>query len=179
VAPAPSASSAIPSAVSDALRKQQAEIEKLTKEVSTLRFRLSMVGTEHDSAEFDPTNSQFQRIDSDLGIFFVSVQDVKPFGDGVRVRLHIGNPTAASYAGLKLQISYGARSPKEDEDAKAWESWYSTIKEKEESITSTIASGSWNPNYVTLPAIVPERFGYLRISLNADQLSLRAGESKD
>lgn len=55
---------------------------------------------------FSPMDEGFQRIDAGLHSFAVSVEDVVPYGDGVNVRLDLGNPSTASYSGLKLLLRY-------------------------------------------------------------------------
>ena len=130
----------------------------------------------HDLAEFDPAEKRFQRVDSQLQTFYVSVQDVKPYGDGQRIVLHIGNPSSASFNNIGFKIKWASRPPELSE--KNWiikfREWGKTKKEKEVTITESLNAGSWSRTVVTIAPAKAEQFGWLEISeLDTPQTELR------
>lgn len=132
---------------------------------------------QYKTATFDPTDGSFQRLDpaDGYGSFAVSVQDVRPFGDGVRVTLNLGNPWFISYNNVELKVTYAPRIPDlEDANfAEAYDGWEKTKKTKEETVLKKLEPGSWNPVQVTLPGIKADQFGYMEVSVETASISLR------
>jgi hypothetical protein len=142
-----------------------------------LQSTIDLLKSSYSAAEFDPTDSSFQRLDaiSGVGSFAVSVNDVRDFGDGVRVFVRLGNMTAATIVGATLKLTYGPRKP-------AWEAspeysarldeWKANLKEKDEVINANLRPGSWNPVTVTLPDLDQKNFGYLQMKIETKTISL-------
>lgn len=160
------------------LEAQLAGELKKREELDTRVFRLEMANrlrdTRYQSASFDPSEDGFQRIDTDLGIFAVSLQDMKPYGDGTRLTINLGNPAAASFSNVKLSLRYGPKLPNFDDPdfadkaAKA----KSAEKTKEQELLKTVQGGSWNPNSITLPGVKPEELGFVEVRLSTSQVFL-------
>jgi|ERR1035438_8670424 hypothetical protein len=123
----------------------------------------------YQTAELDPSEPKFQRIDTDVGSFAASVDDVSPFGDGVKVKISLGNLSSASASGVSLHLTYGPRQTSGDDPTE----WLKKLQIKDADITTALLPGSWNPVPVVLPGIDPKQFGYLAISMNVKTISLR------
>ena len=116
--------------VLEACDKGKGEAEKILKletEVSSLSGRIQQVESDvfglqirtdlYEWAEFDPAASRgYGRVDSVGGLFLVSLENVQPYLDGVRVTLEIGNVQSASYSGFTIESRYGKRFPKYNKD---------------------------------------------------------------
>lgn len=163
----------------------QARVEQLEQMIQTTRetatqLQIDVANLEQrvaqKSAAFDPADSAFQRIDSvdGYGTFAVSVQDVRPFGDGVQVTLHLGNPWNVDYDDAKLTVKYGPRVPdlSAPKPAEAISEWKKSLKTKEHTVTQRLSGGSWNPVKVTLPNIKAEQFGFLEVSIETERIYL-------
>src|SRR5258708_284503 len=147
------------------------KVRALEKSVYDERIERLRTQYRYQHAEFDPTDSKFQRVDSDVSTFAVSVEDVAPFGDGVRVKLYLGNLSSATISGVTLSIEYGSRKPKDGDDD-ATNKWYADMKTKDADITNQLLPGSWNPVSIVLPGIEPKNFGYMVLSIDHKTLSL-------
>jgi len=125
--------------------------------------------------EFDPSSTSYRRVDGDLGIFAVAISDVRPFADGVRVTLKLGNPSSMTYSGATLTLEYGPRAPSSDPTGPpdAAVAWLGALQQRTEKITTTLAPGRWNPVQITLPKIEAKDFGYLSVSIETDEIILR------
>ena len=124
---------------------------------------------QYNSVTLDPLNpKQYARVNSSSGFFLVSLQNVEPYLDGVKVRLNIGNPLSATYGGFKIKAKWGPKwnrvSVKE---------WQSALREKELSFTDSLESGRWNGVELILSPATPEDFGHLEIAIETDTVSLR------
>src|ERR1022692_3175117 len=73
----------------------EARVLDMSNQLTAHTIRINSLDEQWTTAEFDPTDSSYQRVDAKPGIgsFAISVQDVQPFGDGVRVKLNLGNPS--------------------------------------------------------------------------------------
>ena len=157
----------------DALAAKVAGLEERLETVSKIANRadigVSSLKSRHQEAEIDPSDPKFQRIDIDVGSFALSVADVTPFGDGVKVKMKLGNLTSASVSDVTLHLTYGPRLGESDD----FTAWSEKLKSKDAAILTTLLPGSWNPVSVVLPGIEPKNFGYISISMDATTIALR------
>lgn len=124
---------------------------------------------QYNSASFDLSSTQgYLRINSSSGYFLVSLQNVEPYLDGVKVHIHIGNPMFVTYNGFKLKAIWGAKLNLTD----GQDGWRSSLKDKEISFTETLRPGCWNKINFVLSPIEPKNFGYLELSIQTDNISL-------
>jgi Protein of unknown function (DUF3251) len=160
------------------LREQVGELEKqygeLQKELETQKITQQFLDHQYATASFDPAADQgFVRLDTELGPFAVSLEDVRPFADGLRVRLHVGNLTSATIVGASLKAKWGPRLPQNaTADFTHYEAWHSSLKEQEVRISKNLEPGRWNNVTLALPGTKPEDFGHLELSMETEQISL-------
>ncbi|MFZ5563807.1 MAG: DUF3251 domain-containing protein [Thermodesulfobacteriota bacterium] len=151
--------------------EQQAHIEELEKKVKELEtsvLLLELTKNTYDIASFDPAADEgFQRIDTSVGTFAVSVEEVKPQADGVKVRLNVGNLTSATVSGGTFTIKWGPRRGDSD-----YPEWQRNLSEKEQKFTDDLRPGTWNPVTLTLPGLPPDKFGYLQLGMKTSQIKL-------
>ncbi len=152
-------------------------LEKKVDELDTDIFVLKLDQEKFSSAAFDPAEGKgYQRIETTSGTFLVTLQDVSPHLDGVKLVLNIGNIQYATYSGFKLKVKYGRRYPKYDEkdtpeERKNKRELYTKSKrEKEENFTKTLKPATWNSVSVFLPDIKPTDFGYANISITTNSV---------
>jgi hypothetical protein len=192
----PNAGKVAPASQSDELQKVQAQLELMQSRVAELSQTviehagdIAVAKSEAESAlnqfsegEFDPTDSKFQRIDAGAGVgsFAVSVEDVRQFGDGVRVRINLGNLTTARIAGAKLSLEYGPRKPVfgGQDYAQKRSLWEQAIQKREQDVLDRLIPGSWNPVSVVLPQIEEKNFGYLKVSIETKTIELTTGRQR-
>jgi hypothetical protein len=154
----------------------ESRLQKLSSTVADHTNRINTINEQWTTAEFDPTDSTYQRIDSKPGIgsFAVSVEDVQSFGDGVRLRLNLGNPSSAVVSGVGLKLKYGPRVPDYSDPnfSDLYTAWTNSLQSKEEKLTADLRPGAWNPITVTLPKIDAKNFGYLEVGISNSSVSL-------
>lgn len=176
--PPPGSQAVAPDAAS--LAKRLSKLEKEVNELSMRVLKNEMTSALDDmrftSAEFDPSESKFQRIDTSLGSFAVSIQNVEPFADGIRVTLNLGNLSSARFNGATLNLRYGARNNIQVTDADSsskFSAWFASLQSKDIDITDSLLPGNWNPVEIVLPSIEPKEFGYLEVKIKTNTISLR------
>jgi len=158
------------------VNRLESTVEDNAASIAGINARLNVDESQWSSADFDPMQPGFERIDalSGIGIFAVSVQDVRPFGDGVRVKLGLGNLLTATISGVSLKIKYGPREPSltDPNFAIDFSKWQRAVQSESEGLTASLRPGSWNPVYINLPGIKPQNFGYISISISTKEIVL-------
>ncbi|MDA8227932.1 MAG: DUF3251 domain-containing protein [Desulfitobacterium hafniense] len=162
---------------SSPVEDQAKTIADLTKKVTDLENQINLIhiSEETKGRALDLSgNAGFMKIETDLGMFFVSVKQVEPYLDGVQVTLSIGNPMNATFNGLKMKIEYGTHNALDfsANGTDKYNQWKKTLKEKSIDLNTEIKPGTWNTAKFTIPAISPNDFGYLCVEINSDSVSL-------
>ena len=124
---------------------------------------------EHDYAVFNPASSGYARIDTTSGTFLVVVTDFKPYANGYRLGLKVGNPSAARYSDAKLKLKWG--KPWDAKIQPSSEEWEKSLHQAETAIRE-LRPATWNRASVVLSPAVAEDTGYVQISMVTDQVIL-------
>ena len=155
----------------DAIEQQQ---RTMKGEVVALRAQRQLEESQYKSAEFDPAEPGFQRIDANYGSFAVSLGDVRQFADSVKVRLDIGNLSSATFTGVKLILRYGPRPPEFGAThwSERYNAWQTGLKSREQTLVESIRPANWNPVQIVLPGIEEKQFGYLEVKIETTVIQL-------
>ncbi|WP_374990364.1 DUF3251 domain-containing protein [Sphingosinicella sp. LHD-64] len=147
------------------------DVAILRREVAELRGQVSRLESEsYRSAQLTPGSSGFVDIGSTIGTLTVSLQDVRPYANGSRVRLRSGNPTRATINRGELRITYGKT---DQSGAPTGEPRTMTL-----ALTDELEEGGWTAINVNLEGVPPSDLGYLRLTeIIATSISLRSENS--
>jgi flagellin-like hook-associated protein FlgL len=161
-----------------ALRRELREIEAKLSKIEMQEFTTQFMLDQFSSASFDPAvNEGFSRLDTSVGSFAVSLQEVGPYADGVKLRFHVGNLTTATINGATFKVQWGPRMPEmaaEDSFTRygeRYKEWRKALREKEITVTKDLKPGTWNNVTIMLPA-KPNELGHIRLSMQTDRISL-------
>lgn len=148
--------------LSEQLDKQRQDIDSHAGAITVLQSQVA----NYSEVVLDPAQRGFGRVDANVGTFAVSLSDVQPFADGVRVRLELGNLSSATFGGTTtLNLKYGRRKPERWQD---WAAWNASLREKKEAVTERLLPDHWNPVHVVLPGIEAKDFGYLEVGISTE-----------
>ena len=157
----------------------EAQISALEKEVVSLESRASvleyLVGKKqdrYDSVTLDTSSRAFKRLDTDIGSFLVSLEDVTPYLNGYKLSLSIGNPSGGTVSGIKVKAKWSTQYDWGKYDADSYKAWESKIHEQEVSLTQAMKAGSWNKVELILVPASSQELGYLEISMDAQTVVL-------
>lgn len=101
-------------------------------------------------------------------MFLISLHEIKPYLDGCKVAINIGNPTNVLYSGFKAKVKWGKRW----EEGINYDDWVKQLREKEESFTEELKPGWWNKAVVTVSPAKPDQLGYLEFSIETNNAKL-------
>ncbi len=135
--------------------EQKITLEQLDKRLRELE--LSDIYKDFDKIAFIPlSEKKFQIINSSIGAVAFLVEDVKPYANGVSLKIVIGNPINTTISDVKFKIDFGQLSEKNIPIAEL-------EKTKDIVLINSLKKGSWNKEEIILPGIQPEKLGYIRI----------------
>lgn len=150
------------------VQKSLERIEQTISEIETRVATLEFSKDPYESAVFYPSSKGYQRIDTNCGYFLVSLNEIKPYADGCKVILHVGNPSMVTYSGFILKAKWGKRFEKGEK----FIDWVNSLKEKEEKFTQELSPGRWNKIELIVSPAKPEQVSYLKVSMETDVVSL-------
>jgi len=147
--------------------KLTADVEKLQSEVLSLQFENALLSGAGKTATLSVTEKGYSVAQMDIGSVTLAVKDVSPYANGVKIKLNIGNPTSATFPGLKLDVVWANAAP----GTKNYDP--STRQTKEISIPGEIKPGMWNTEEIVLAPAKPDQIDYLTIKPSAPSVILR------
>jgi len=149
------------------------ERDKCNNEIVGLKMRLWSLESAHQSITLDLASRNFGRLDTDTGMFLVSVQDASPYLDGYKLSLEIGNPFAATYKDFTLKVKWNKTYDWAKYTDESYAKWDKTTREKEISFTTSLEAGRWNKVDLILPSTAGDELGYFVLSMDTKIVSLK------
>jgi hypothetical protein len=117
---------------------------------------------------FDKKSKGFQRLDTDLGPFLISLAGINKYQNEYELSLNIGNPSMFEIPGFVLHVSWGkAFNPS---GGVAYEDWQKSLKWREEKLREHLKAGRWNKIEISLGPAQPEELEYIRIGMVVDNI---------
>jgi hypothetical protein len=160
----------------------------LENEVTAIIKTMSSKANAAAPAVMNPAEKGYGIARNEYGVFPVLVEDAQPYLDGYKVRLRIGNLTAATITGVSLEITYGLREPdfpvgnqrlSPTEVLKARQDYVEHLAQnlKQQRTLSVNAENdflpaSWNIVDVVISPAKPEELGRLAIMVKATGMIL-------
>ncbi len=142
------------------------QITKLEKEIEVLKSAIAELKQDRSWDEFvkslestaylTPGAGGYSVIQCDLGRMTVQLNDVKPYANGSKITLRIGNLTTATVNGAKAKIEWGSVNEKGipiNESA----------KNRDFNFNKPLRPGTWNHVTVILEGVPPVQLGFVRI----------------
>lgn len=151
--------------------KQEIKQIKETQKVDSAAFIELLAEQPYTSCWLDPTAKGFQRLDTLHGSFLIVCKDVKPYLNGYKITINIGNLSTAQYNGFSLKIKYCKKTIETAGGSRPSE-WYESMREKNVSFNDDLNPGSWNTVEFVISPAKAEDIGCLKLSMETKRLSL-------
>lgn len=145
-----------------------ADLEKRIKELANGRFRsdLRLNELENGSASVSTETRKYGILRNQHGNFTVLANDPRPFLDGYKVRLEIGNFTSVQFNGGKIHVwwsrPYDKKVPDQDME----------FRDKVFDVTNVFRSGAYTAVDVALTPAKADSVKSLLVGLEFDNVSL-------
>lgn len=152
------------------LRAQVDSLSKMLQYVSSQVFE----NVPNKRVTLDPTSlDKYERLDIKNGFLLVSLRSVEPYLNGIKAVVDVGNPLTASFNGFKISTKWGKPFDYKNWTPERYSEWQATLQSRDQSFTETLNAGSWTPVQLLLPNTPPAQFGYLEVSFETNNISLK------
>jgi outer membrane murein-binding lipoprotein Lpp len=119
---------------------------------------------------FDRNSKGFQRVDTDLGQFFISLAEISEQHNTYTLHLNIGNPFTSEIPDFILHVRWGkAFNPS---GSVAHDDWIKSLHSKDEHFTEHLKPGRWNKIDISLGPVHAEELQYITIGMEVDNIIL-------
>lgn len=171
--------------VHERLEQLEADIDYLDddsinirRDVITNQLKIKNLGLlKNETAVFSPKDKKFRVVDTLVGELQISLEDIIPYADGVKIIFSVGNPFYADLMNVKAKLTYGQSieyyDSQHSEEDKSKSGHYDKLVRKTEQIDITrLKKGSWNKIEFILSPAKMEEAGFLKVELDANNISL-------
>jgi uncharacterized small protein (DUF1192 family) len=147
----------------------EARVDEQSKRLVTLSNELIRLSTKlsDNTAILNAAESEFRTVSTGLGDVYVSIKDVEPYGDGYRLTLDLGNPSAATLI--------------EGEGSVGWyhtdENGSTSYESKDFSIGAYVQSGAWTPVKIVIAPADKGDLDVIYVKLRFNGVRLKGGNS--
>lgn len=126
---------------------------------------------EHKTSVFQNNSKSVQRLDTNLGSFFIFLDGITANGDHSELTLHVGNPYMFEISGFSLHLTYGdAFDPS---GHVSYDDWQKSLKSTYEPFKEHLKPGQWNKIEVSLGKTNPDEVKYIAVTMVVDDVVLR------
>ena len=124
----------------------------------------------YKSCIFTRNSKGFQRVDTDLGYFFISLAGISERQNNCTLHLNIDNPSMSEISGFILQLKWGkAFNPS---GSVTHDDWIKSLQSKDEHFTEHLKPGRWNKIEISLGTVLAEELEYITIGMVVDNILL-------
>ncbi len=173
------------------------EFQKLKEEVSLLKvkyddilIKLKNINSQlsyheiklqqNDVAYIIISDKGYTNLNSNFGIFFIRVEDIKPYANGYKLSLSIGNPYFIRFIDFKFSVEWGKEFSQFSEDnsnatklLRSYEDWKKSLNKKDISFTEILDSGCWTRVEIILSPASKNELGHIALSnLSINKISM-------
>lgn len=139
-----------------ALEEQIGNLKNEIDEIKTQKAFDDLVKAIDKYAYLTPGDEGYSLIKFDLGILAVKLDDIKPYANGSKITLRIGNTFSATIDGLKATLEWGkvddAGTPVNEKS-----------KSKAVTLKESLPPGSWTRTSIVLDGVKPSELGFVRL----------------
>jgi hypothetical protein len=158
------------SALQKDVEQQGDEIRRLRWSMGYLRESIDL--TARGAGTLDLADKGYCRVEGGNGFFLVSCLDVRPYLDGFKLNLRIGNPLNAEYHGFKLTARWGPRYAGHYSDLEGYRKWSEGMRKREMSFSEALLPGRWNVVEFIIPQTQAGDLACLQLSMETNTVSL-------
>lgn len=109
----------------------------------------------------NPEQKDYALLQTGHGVLFVKTESAESYLDGYKIHLQIGNPSAATYLGFKLEIAWGEMKTPAD------------YQDRTNNFTDTLKAGFWTPIEVVITPATPASLRKAIVNIELNEVQLR------
>jgi uncharacterized coiled-coil protein SlyX len=168
------------------------QVKKLASKVLSIQMDMSTKIESESPAIVDPASKGYSISRNEYGAFPVIIEDAQPYLDGYKVKIKVGNLTAATMTGIQLELVYGIRDPVfptydanlgNDENVKNYYKYWSTVENNKKGrrmlsvdAGKELAPASWTIVEAIIAQSNPEDLGRIEVRVKIAGVKLAMGK---
>jgi hypothetical protein len=158
-------------ALEDYIQKLQASLSEFSRNLSDQTDR-QMKAYTNQTVVLNPFSPKLSKIETNTGMFLISVSKIEKIQNGYRLTLNVGNTSSASFADVILRMRWGKRWDPSYVNP-TYEEWRKSLKAGTFSYNGTLAPGAFNEVIVDLtPAEIDDK-EYIECEMEAGSLKMQ------
>jgi hypothetical protein len=128
---------------------------------------LEILAIPHTTATFDPQDEKkYTPLRVPAGTILAVLEKVEPYLDGYTISIRFGNPTTATYSGIKGKVQWGRKLDFKKDEA------YNKLSEKMIDLPDSIPAGRWTSVKFNVVPATAEQVRRIVLDPTFDMLSL-------
>lgn len=161
------------------------KIQNLSEKIEALTIELDVIRNEKIHFNCKCLRKDFYTINTGSGMLFISIKEVKPYLNGYRLSLEIGNPNFVTYINPEINLSWNISFQqhwKNQSEAKEKQKttkekiqipfWKDTLQEKSYCALKRFLPGIWNEIEIDIPNVTLDQLEYCELSIKAGTVIL-------
>jgi len=152
-------------------QKMQAALNEFSKSlVANVDQQLQM--SRSKAISLNPTSRKVTRIDTNIGMFLISVQRLDKIDKGYRLYLQIGNPNSATYGDVKMRVYWGTKLD-ETVVGPAYTKWHQSLSGAEYVYPGSLEAGAWTDIAIDLKPAEFNQVQYIECEMEVNTVRLQ------
>jgi len=148
-------------------QKLEATLNRFTSELEfTVEDRINQI--DYNRIYLNPVSKDFQRIDTNVGILLVGVNDISKMDRGYRMTLNIGNPNYVSFKDFKIRVRWGRKW--REGVTTTYDQWRASLKSYEFSYRGVIERGTWNEVDIDLVPATQSQIAHIECEITVSSI---------
>jgi len=150
-------------------------IEKKVDSIQAVIMYSEYIKMKEEEINVDPSSAEsYQTIKTSNGMFFIALKEVRPYLNGYKLILQIGNPYAITFKGFKLKVTWGRDFAVDMNDSVQTDY---DLQTKEEAFVKELSPAAWTKVELILAPAKTEQLEYIRLSMSVNIVSLQTNEN--
>ena len=178
--------SIVHSSLKESYEQTQANFEEYKKSVETSLENYSknlyasleerLQDLDDDVVVLSLVSKGYKKIETNSGVFLISIQDVKRIDNGYRLVMHIGNPNFASYQGITLRFRWGEKWV--SGTARSYIDWRQSLMGAEYNFDGKLDQGTWTQVNVDISPATTKVLEHIECSIEVESVQLNIKNPK-
>lgn len=162
----------------ESLLDNSTEIQELSHRLDDCFLELDILKANEIRFNCKELSKVFDKLNTESGSFFIHIKEVKPYLNGYKIILHIGNPNLVTYINPEINLTWNfsinkyleftskiLEKQKDSKEKIFMPAWEDTLKTKNYCVMKRLLPGVWNEIEIDIPDVTLDQLEDCTLSL--------------